>query len=107
MPSNTCCFTEYDSVSNFDEQNHVCCCKIIGFFSFRYLLALETSKPNSHRSLVAIKEHGILITVDSKEFWVIGRLFSIPSKELYVCHRADVPQNLVELAFRLSLNSAG
>lgn len=49
------------------------------FFSFRYLLEQESSKPNSHRSLVAIKEHGILISIESDsepnnriEFWVIG-----------------------------------
>ncbi|XP_037048340.1 protein inturned [Bradysia coprophila] len=82
---------------------------------FRFLLSQESNnKPNWHRSLVAIKEHGILISIDDPEnandpveFWVIGRLFSTPPKELYVCHRADVPQNLVELAFRLSLYSAG
>ncbi|KAJ6645236.1 Protein inturned, partial [Pseudolycoriella hygida] len=81
---------------------------------FRYLLSQEINKPNWHRSLVAIKEHGTLISIEdsedsngSVEFWVIGRLFSTPPKELYVCHRADVPQNLVELAFRLSLYSAG
>lgn len=43
---------------------------------FRNMLAQESGKPNSHRSLVAIKEHGVLITVDTSngpiEFWVIG-----------------------------------
>lgn len=79
---------------------------------FRQLLSQESSKPNSHRSLVAIKEHGVLMSVTNKkgeefEFWVIGRLFSSPARELYVCHRADIPQNLVEIAFRLSLYTSG
>lgn len=53
----------------------------------------------------------MITATDSKgeeiEFWVIGRLFNAPQRELYVCHRADVPQNLVEIAFRLSLHTAG
>lgn len=63
---------------------------------------------------MAIKEHGILFSINSNnenepplEFWVIGRLFAMPTKELYICHRADVPQNMVELAFRLAMNSSG
>lgn len=45
---------------------------------FRYLLSQESSRPNSHRSLVAIKEHGVLISTihgtdeQQIEFWVIG-----------------------------------
>lgn len=79
---------------------------------FRQILSEDGNKPNSHRSLVAIKEHGILVSMKSEkgeliEFWVIGRLFTSPLRELYVCHRADVPQNLVEIAFRLSLHCAG
>lgn len=48
-----------------------------GLFRFRNLLALESSTPSSHRSLVAIKEHGVLISVETgaggtTDFWVIG-----------------------------------
>lgn len=81
---------------------------------FRQILSEDAvNKPNSgHRSLVAIKEHGVLVNLRNEkgelvEFWVIGRLFNSPTRELYVCHRADVPQNLVEIAFRLSLHCAG
>lgn len=79
---------------------------------FRQILSQETSKPNVHKSSVAIKEHGILIEViaegwDCIEFWVIGRLFLATGRETYLCHRADVPQNMVEIAFRLQLNSTG
>lgn len=43
--------------------------------SFRHLLSQETTASNVHRSLVAIKEHGILISIDNgrcQPFWVIG-----------------------------------
>lgn len=52
--------------------------KFIRFlFRFRYILSQETTKPNSHRSLVAIKEHGVLISTindadEQIEFWAIG-----------------------------------
>lgn len=53
-------------------------------YSFRHLLSQETSTPNMHRSLVAIKEHGILISSENYHFppfWVIGfvsfSLFSV------------------------------
>ncbi|XP_053665149.1 protein inturned [Anopheles marshallii] len=81
---------------------------------FRNLLSRESSKLNTQRSLVAIKEQGMLLSVpkdhgsgERVEFWVVGRLFHSPAKELYVCHRADAPQNMVELAFRICLTCAG
>lgn len=81
---------------------------------FRQILSKETTKLNSHRSLVAIKEQGLLMTIKNEEgkdecekFWVVGRLFTTPSRELYVCHKTDAPQNLVELAFRICLSCAG
>lgn len=47
------------------------------FYRFRHLLSQETTTPNMHRSLVAIKEHGILISCENNSgqqmhFWVIG-----------------------------------
>jgi hypothetical protein len=36
---------------------------------------------------------------------VVGRL--IGTKELFVCYDAKIPQNMVEMAFRLGLNTAG
>ena len=39
------------------------------------------------------------------QYWVIGRLLSsLPCKELYVCVHESVPQNMVELAFKISRN---
>ncbi|XP_055628649.1 protein inturned [Toxorhynchites rutilus septentrionalis] len=82
---------------------------------FRDFLSNESNRiGNTHRSLVAIKEQGMLMSVpkegntsDRVMFWVIGRLFITPARELYVCHRADAPQNMVELAFRICLTCAG
>ncbi|XP_058462293.1 protein inturned [Malaya genurostris] len=82
---------------------------------FRDLLSRSSNKiGNTHRSLVAIKEQGMLMSVPKEttsnekiEFWVLGRLFNTPPRELYVCHRADAPQNMVELAFRICLTCAG
>jgi hypothetical protein len=77
---------------------------------FRQILANEGNKLN--RSLVAVQEQGVLITAKMNndeivEFWVVGRLFSNPSRELYVCHKIDAPQNMVEMAFRLCMSCAG
>ncbi|KAL9705883.1 hypothetical protein quinque_009401 [Culex quinquefasciatus] len=82
---------------------------------FRDLLSNESNKlVNTQRSLVAIKEQGMLMSVPKEgsageriEFWVLGRLFSSPPRELYVCHRSDAPQHMVELAFRICLTCAG
>ncbi|XP_055609541.1 protein inturned [Uranotaenia lowii] len=83
---------------------------------FRDLLSNENNKISNtyHRSSVAIKEQGMLMSVPKEtnngeriEFWVLGRLFSSPARELYVCHRSDAPQNMVELAFRICLTCAG
>lgn len=68
------------------------------------------------KDLVAVKEHGITIQIRDvrsaqevklTSFTVVGRLFLSPPKEVYVCHRSDVPQNMVEMAFRLSFFSLG
>uniref|UniRef100_A0A336LXM1 CSON007352 protein n=1 Tax=Culicoides sonorensis TaxID=179676 RepID=A0A336LXM1_CULSO len=92
---------------------------------FRKILANNELGQNWNRSsMVAIKEHGVLIQVQgansvtsgggnknnkikSEEFWVIGRLFSMPPRELYVCHRTSTPQNMVELAFKIRMGGAG
>ncbi|XP_058061408.1 protein inturned [Anopheles bellator] len=81
---------------------------------FRTLLINESSKLNTQRSLLPIKEQGIRLSLtkdhisgERLDVWVIGRLFHSPSKELYVCLRADAPQNMVELAFRICLTCAG
>ncbi|CAO1315123.1 unnamed protein product [Diamesa hyperborea] len=77
---------------------------------FSNILSKETNKIVNSRSVVAIKEHGILIQLkqesgENVEFWVVGRLFGI--RELYVCYDSRIPQNMVELAFRIGLNCVG
>ncbi|XP_017479689.1 PREDICTED: protein inturned [Rhagoletis zephyria] len=95
---------------------------------YRRLMAQENTKPAASKGMLAIKEHGVTIQVrevmtdaaaaasaGSTEaegvvkgrFVVIGRLFNSPLKEVYVCHKPDVPQNMVEMAFRLSFFSVG
>lgn len=55
------------------------------------------------------KEQGMLIDLqlekDRLSFWVIGRLFG--TKELYICYDSKIPQNMVEIAFRIALNCIG
>ncbi|XP_055694691.1 protein inturned [Lutzomyia longipalpis] len=103
-PTNT---TNVDLIRTFRQTCFLIHTVLQNTIRFRQLLAQETSKPNSHRSLVAIKEHGVLLRMKSTDFWVIGRLFLATGRETYLCHVADVPQNLVEIAFRLTLNAAG
>ncbi|XP_011178415.2 protein inturned [Zeugodacus cucurbitae] len=91
---------------------------------YRRLLAQENSKPAAGKGMLAIKEHGMTIqvreftdaaatgtseaeSVVKGRFVVVGRLFNSPLKEVYVCHKPDVPQNMVEMAFRLSFFSVG
>lgn len=69
---------------------------------------------HSSNDITLVKEHGITMEVASAvkdqaaiRFVVVGRLFQSPIKEVYVCHRPEVPQNMVELAFRLSFFSMG
>jgi len=61
------------------------------------------------KSLVAIKEHGMLFRWAPSEslpvfsYWVCGRLFLEPEpKEVYVAYHESTPQQMVELCFRLS-----
>ncbi|XP_030385907.1 protein inturned [Scaptodrosophila lebanonensis] len=72
----------------------------------------------SNKDISVVKEHGITMEVKgtakeqggkpySVRFVVIGRLFNSPAKEVYVCHRPEVPQNMVEMAFRLSFFPLG
>ncbi|XP_073812846.1 inturned planar cell polarity protein [Musca autumnalis] len=63
--------------------------------------------------MIPVKEHGMTMEVVDKntseryKFAVVGRLFLSPAREVYVCHRSDMPANMVELAFRLSFFSSG
>ncbi|XP_034657755.1 protein inturned [Drosophila subobscura] len=82
-----------------------------------------SANANGHSSSNAIslvREHGMTLeafpqsrtenqacSTKSVRFVVVGRLFQSPAKEVYICHRSDVPQNIVEMAFRLSFFSMG
>lgn len=75
----------------------------------------DSSRQINGKDLVAVKEHGMTIRIrdvksaDNKHsyFTAVGRLFLSPPKEVYICHRPDIPQNMVEMAFRLSFFSLG
>lgn len=82
--------------------------------------AQTNSNGHSSHTVSLVKEHGMILEVStqpksdgqsqsstSSRFVVVGRLFQSPAKEVYVCHRSDVPQNIVEMAFRLSFFSMG
>ncbi|XP_017122196.1 protein inturned [Drosophila elegans] len=79
-----------------------------------------SSNGHSSHAVSLVKEHGLTLEASvqpkpegqtasprSSRFVVVGRLFQSPAKEVYVCHRSDVPQNIVEMAFRLSFFSMG
>ncbi|XP_016997199.2 protein inturned [Drosophila takahashii] len=77
----------------------------------------QTSSNGHSHAVSLVKEHGMTLEASKAEsqaqsskssrFVVVGRLFQSPAKEVYVCHRSDVPQNMVEMAFRLSFFSMG
>ncbi|KAF7384454.1 hypothetical protein HZH68_014066 [Vespula germanica] len=70
---------------------------------FKTMLNQDMDKTVINKSLIAIKEHGILFEWENTTYWVIGRLYTTPHpKELYVCYQDSAPQNLVEIAFRLN-----
>ncbi|KAK8742472.1 hypothetical protein OTU49_001901 [Cherax quadricarinatus] len=70
-------------------------------------------------ALNGIKEHGVLFTytppstdagnigkrrTQSFSYWVVGRLLVAPyQREVYVCFHESIPQNVLELAFKVSL----
>ncbi|KAG5874050.1 hypothetical protein JTB14_034626 [Gonioctena quinquepunctata] len=95
------------------------CLKIHTLFQntlrFKNMPAQDIAKSVMNKSLVAIKEQGILFNcpyLDEKErkskitYWVMGRLFYMPHpKEVYVCYHDSVPQNAIEIAFKLCSTS--
>ncbi|XP_030573155.1 protein inturned [Drosophila novamexicana] len=69
---------------------------------------------HASHDITIVKEHGITMEIanpakeqTARRFVVVGRLFQSPAKEVYVCHVPEVPQNMVEMAFRLSFFSMG
>ncbi|XP_045604024.1 protein inturned isoform X1 [Procambarus clarkii] len=85
--------------------------------------AIRGKEPNGNYSvstaLNGIKEHGVLFTytppntdggttgkrrTQTFSYWVVGRLLVAPyQREVYVCFHESVPQNVLELAFKVSL----
>ncbi|KAG7163869.1 inturned-like [Homarus americanus] len=83
--------------------------------------AVRGKEPNGNysgsTSLSGIKEHGILFTYtppttdggstgkrrpQSFSYWVVGRLLLAPyQREVYVCYHDSIPQNVLELAFKV------
>lgn len=79
----------------------------------RKILSQESTYSDSHRSLIAVREHGIIVRVKNEtnngftKYWVVGRLLLAPIREVYVVYQDDAQQNMVELAFRMALNAIG
>ncbi|KAK3879926.1 hypothetical protein Pcinc_015568 [Petrolisthes cinctipes] len=71
----------------------------------------------SSPALSGIREHGVLFTytpppspakrrANTFSYWVVGRVLGGPyQREVYVCYHEAIPQNLLELAFRVSHGS--
>lgn len=90
-------------LSNFNKCAHVIHKLLQNTMRFKSMLNQDIDKPVINKSLVAIKEHGVLFEWDNLSFWVVGRLYLSPQpKELYVCYDDAAPQNVVEIAFRLN-----
>ncbi|XP_011494258.1 PREDICTED: protein inturned [Ceratosolen solmsi marchali] len=69
---------------------------------YKKLLTHDAGKSVINKSLIAIKEHGILLEWENCTYWIVGRLYNSPRpKELYICYQDCAPQNLIEMAFRL------
>ena len=84
----------------------------------RETIPAASNRPWLNKSLVAVKEQGMLFhfnPADEEEsgaarkavgvlsYWVAGRLFLSPHpRECYVCYHDSAPQVMIELAFRLA-----
>ncbi|KAI4458438.1 protein inturned [Holotrichia oblita] len=86
---------------------------------FKNMSAQDMAKSLMNKSLIAIKEHGVLFECEYKDdcvrakplkitYWVIGRLFYMPyPREMYVCYQDTIPQNLIDIAFKLGITLSG
>lgn len=87
---------------NFNRCAHIIHKLLGNTLRFKKMLNQDMERTLVNKSLVAIKEHGVLFELDEITYWVVGRLYTVPHpRELYVCHKDGVPQNLIEMAFRL------
>lgn len=91
-----------DVINTFNECAHTIHKLLGNTVRFKTLAIEDPASVAINKNLVAIKEHGILFEYEGINFWVIGRLFETPClKEFYVCYEDSVPQNLIEMAFKL------
>ncbi|OWF38056.1 Protein inturned [Mizuhopecten yessoensis] len=104
---------EKDIAHNF----HLCCTQIKHMFDryrYRKKYPMRDERENDYRipscpdpSFYHIREEGVLFQLPQSDmdhkvpesYWVVGRQRS--KTELYVCFKDGIPQNLVELAFRM------
>ncbi|KAG7201957.1 hypothetical protein KM043_004661 [Ampulex compressa] len=87
---------------NFNKCVHIIHKLLRNAVRFKKMLHQDIDKTGINKSLIAVKEHGVLFEWENTSFWVVGRLYTIPHpKELYVCYQDCAPQNLVEIAFKL------
>lgn len=72
-------------------------------------MLLDEKKIAGNKNVLAPKEQGLQMDVKigdkTLKLMIVGRL--IGTKELFVCYDAKIPQNIIEMAFRLGLNTAG
>ncbi|XP_066589058.1 protein inturned isoform X2 [Prorops nasuta] len=95
-------FKNTEIIINFNKCVHLIHRILHNTVRFKKMLNQDIDKTIINKSLVAIKEHGVLFEWENMTFWVLGRLYTIPhTKELYVCYQDCAPQNLIEMAFRL------
>lgn len=73
------------------------------------MLTKENSKISHKSTSMKPIEQGIFVQVNHegrlKNVAIVGRLFGV--RELFVCYNPDIPQNCVEIAFRIALSSIG
>nr|XP_033322916.1 protein inturned isoform X1 [Megalopta genalis] len=89
-------------IVNFNRCVHIIHRLLHNTVRFKKMLNSDMDKTVINKSLIAVKEHGVLFEWDNTTYWVVGRLYTTPHpKELYVCYQDSAPQNLIEIAFKL------
>ncbi|KOX74168.1 Protein inturned [Melipona quadrifasciata] len=87
---------------NFNKCVHIIHKLLHNTVRFKTMLNSDMDKTVINKSLIAVKEHGVLFEWENLSYWVVGRLYTTPHpKELYVCYQDSAPQNLIEIAFKL------
>ncbi|XP_043283272.1 protein inturned isoform X2 [Venturia canescens] len=90
-------------VKNFNRYAHAIHKLLDNTVRFKKIVNEDVDKTLMNKNLIAIKEHGVLFDFENTSYWVVGRLYAAPEpKEFYVCYEDSVPQNIVEMAFKLN-----